>query len=368
MPRSFGGRPPLNFASDGLELITRDAAQATKALTGLLVRATAEDTLDVICGWGTSPSEERLSLPAGRSGFVGRVLESGCAAGEPIVAGNGAPLATTAPNAQVRYAVGAPVRPPGGFRGALCVGLADAPGDLAGTIWLVESYARAAALLLHDGRGLGSILASSRHDALTGCLNYAAIHSEVEREIARSARYGDPLSCCFVDLDRFKEVNEQSGHLRGSRVLAEVAAVLREGVRVHDSVGRYGGDEFIVLLPNTELGAAHALAARLRESITSATTARGDERLDASIGVAQWRPGTTADELLAAADAVLRCAKRDGGGQVVSASDAAAGAERSAMGAGDAAARGLAAASRGPAGNRSRGLTARDELQRVGSS
>ena len=68
---------------------------------------------------------------------------------------------------------------------------------------------------------------------------------------SRSTRYGHPVSCCFIDLDRFKALNEERGHLFGSRVLADVAAALRASLRIGDSVGRYGGDEFIVLLPHT---------------------------------------------------------------------------------------------------------------------
>ena len=185
-------------------------------------------------------------------------------------------------------------------------------------------YARLASLCLNDRGALDGLLAAARLDPLTGCLNYAAIRGELEREIDRCARHGRGLSCCFIDLDRFKQINDAHGHPEGNRVLADIAAVLRAGIRSGDSVGRYGGDVFIVLLPDTNRAAARALAARLRARIGGCTLNHGHEPVDASVGVAQWRIGTTADELIVAADEALRAAKRAGGGTVVTAGGVAA--------------------------------------------
>ena len=192
-----------------------------------------------------------------------------------------------------------------------------------------------ASMCLHDAGTLDGLLAAARLDALTGCLNYAATHAELEREIRRCARHRRAMTCCFIDLDRFKLVNDRHGHPQGSRVLAEVAAALRAGVRVGDSVGRYGGDEFVVLLPDTDRDAAHTLTERLRATICTTTVAGGHEPLDASIGLAQWRAGMTAEDLLAVADDALRTAKREGGGRVVVGGDVATGAGRGVAGGGD---------------------------------
>ncbi len=108
----------------------------------------------------------------------------------------------------------------------------------------------------------------------------------------------------------------------------KVAAILGAAVRSGDTVGRYGGDEFIVVLPDTDSGAAQALAERLRSRIRTAKLTGGPETLDASIGVAQWRRGATGAELVSAADDALRAAKLAGGGDVVTAGDVAAGAGR----------------------------------------
>src|SRR5581483_2883037 len=103
-----------------------------------------------------------------------------------------------------------------------------------------------------------------------------------------SARHERTLSVAFIDLDGFKQVNDHHGHPQGSRLLAKIATILRSDVRIGDSVGRYGGDEFIVLLPDTDAAAAHQLADRLRTRLCAMTIDRGSERLNASIGVAAW--------------------------------------------------------------------------------
>ena len=298
-------------------------------MTGLLVASTeAADQLDVLCTCGTAPRTDRLSLSARSSGFAGRVLESGCAVGEPIDAKTNSYLATAASGARASYAAGAPIGSPGGPRGALCVGLPGRPPDPTTTLWVIESYARLASLCLHDRGALGGLLAAARLDGLTGCLNHAAIRTELEREIERCTRHQRTVSCCFVDLDRFKQINDRYGHVHGSRVLADIAAILRAGVRSGDTVGRYGGDEFILVLPDTDLDAAHALAARLRAQIRGSKWTEGYEPLDASIGVAQWQAGTTAAALLATADEALRRAKLEGGGAVVTAGGVAARTDR----------------------------------------
>ena len=211
----------------------------------------------------------------------------------------------------------------------MCVGFATVPAeDPAIVLWLVERYAGLASLCLHDAGMLERWLAAPQLDELTGCLSYAAIRAELDREIGRSERHGLSLSCCFIDLDRFKSVNDRHGHLQGNRVLADVAKVLRGALRICDTLGRYGGDEFVAILPDTGQSAACVLANRLRSTISTTTPDGANEPLDASVGVAQWRPHQTAEELLAAADKALLNAKAAGGGTVVRARDMVAGAPR----------------------------------------
>ena len=298
------------LAAGEFGLITRDlGTRAGAETTVLALRDGANGPTEVVSAWDAEPGPDNLPRPPLAGGFVGRVLDSEHSAVEPIAAG-----------ARLTHAAGAPVRTPDGTAGALCAAF-SAPPDVALTLWLVESYARLAALCLHDPNVLDGLLEEARRDALTGCLSYGAVHQELIREIRRSARHGRSLSCCFIDLDRFKAVNDRHGHLHGSRVLASVAAALREGVRDGDTLGRYGGDEFLVLLPDTDEAAAFVLAERLRARIAAAKPGGTKSTIDASIGVAQWLPGSSAEEMLAAADDALRSAKALGGGAAFRASD-----------------------------------------------
>ena len=311
-------------------LITRGIAIRTGAETGVLAVFNQADRLvQVLSCWGASAGEGRVpgSLSEG-GGFVGRVLESGHAVGLPIDPDLDPTLGTPASGARLVSAAGAGIRPPGGPPGALCVGFSSRPVDEALTLWQVESYARLASLCLHEAGMLDGLLAAAHLDGLTSCLNYAAVRAELDREISRSERHGGTLSCCFIDLDHFKHVNDRYGHLHGNLVLAEVAAILRHAVRAGDTIGRYGGDEFLAILPDANEAAACVLGERLRSTIHNARPRVSNERLGASIGVAQWRSGSTADEMLGAADAALLRAKDSGGGIVVGAGDIAGRARR----------------------------------------
>ncbi len=322
-----------SLAGSELGLITRDLALRAEAQTALLAVVDPDHGLvHVVCFSGAAHQGARLPatcLAEGRD-FVGRVLESGHAAVEILDPEYDQSLGLTTSGPPLRYAAGAPVRPPSGPRGALCIGYSTAPlhRDPSLTLWLVERYAGLAELCMHDEGVLDGLLAAARVDGLTGCLNHSAIRAELERELERSVRNHRPVSCCFIDLDRFKQVNDDFGHPRGSELLAEVAAALRSAMRLGDTLGRYGGDEFVAILPDTEQRAAIALAERLRSTISTTALTGAHEPLGASIGVAQARPGYTADELLAAADDALRSAKSAGGGLVVGAGDVAAGAGR----------------------------------------
>jgi diguanylate cyclase (GGDEF)-like protein len=311
------------LAAGELGLITRDVVARTGAQVGLLAAwDPADRLLHVICESGVQRADGQRLPVDGELGFVGRVLESGRATVEPVDSGRDLNLGVSV--AGVRYAAGAPVGPPGGPPGALCLGFRAAPLDWDLTLWVLEGYARLASLCLHDANVLEGLLTAARIDGLTGCMSYPAVRSELHREIARCARNGRPMSVCLIDVDRFKRVNERYGHAQGSRVIAGVAAVLRDGVRISDTLGRYGADEFLALLPDTDQTAACWLAERLRSTIF--TTLRGaTEPLGASIGVAQWKPGTTADELLAAAESALLGAQQAGGGAVLGELDIAGG-------------------------------------------
>jgi diguanylate cyclase (GGDEF)-like protein len=118
------------------------------------------------------------------------------------------------------------------------------------------------------------------HDGLTGCLTHGAFHDRLAAEVERAARHRRPISVVLVDLDHFKKVNDDLGHLAGDELLRTVGTVLRDGLRVGDEAGRLGGDEFAVLLPETTLDGAITLAERRLHEL-------GEREISATFGVAQ---------------------------------------------------------------------------------
>src|SRR5438874_3656250 len=149
------------------------------------------------------------------------------------------------------------------------------------------------------------------HDPLTTVLNARAFASQVAQELGRNRRYGRPLALIYLDLDDFKNVNDAHGHATGDAVLRLVADAMRSAVRQADVVGRLGGDEFGVLMPETDGDVAHAAANRLVSGIR--TVFRGTPSVTASVGVVAVS-GTEAgtDELLRKADQAMHAAKRGG--------------------------------------------------------
>jgi diguanylate cyclase (GGDEF)-like protein len=159
------------------------------------------------------------------------------------------------------------------------------------------------------------------HDALTGVWNRGAIMETLEREISRSGREGASLGVLITDLDHFKSINDSYGHLAGDRVLCEVTARMLAGIRTYDAVGRYGGEEFLILLPGCNRSEAAENAERLRGAIVQqpVETDSGPLKITLSIGgvaTGDW-PGNTASQILHLADSALYRAKEEGRNRVV---------------------------------------------------
>lgn len=159
----------------------------------------------------------------------------------------------------------------------------------------------------------------ARTDPLTGLLNRRSLMEEVEKELVRARRQDAPCAFLFVDLDNFKEVNDQMGHRAGDQLLQAVAERIRQVVRRPDVVGRLGGDEFGVLLPDSDGAGAQAVAARLLAALEVPVALFGQAVVpQASIGVALFPDhACDAEELLARADMAMYRAKREGGGRAV---------------------------------------------------
>lgn len=152
-------------------------------------------------------------------------------------------------------------------------------------------------------------------DALTILFNRRAIIRELQKEVQRSERYGSKLSVSILDVDHFKSINDTYGHAIGDEVLRQVAHQLREGVREPDIVGRYGGEEFIIVLPNSDSIAAGEQADRICKHMSSTTLQVKEHvvQVTLSIGIAQMRHGEdTWDILLNRADNAMYAAKDKG--------------------------------------------------------
>ncbi len=159
----------------------------------------------------------------------------------------------------------------------------------------------------------------ARRDPLTGCCNRRPFDDMLERESLRSARTGAPFALAYVDLDRFKEVNDAYGHAVGDAVLVHVAGVMRAALRGVDDIARLGGDEFALLLPGADEDAAEEALRRVatRLDASPARTGAGDLWQTVSVGAAVSRGEMTPTELMLAADEALYASKNAGRNQVV---------------------------------------------------
>jgi diguanylate cyclase (GGDEF)-like protein len=179
-----------------------------------------------------------------------------------------------------------------------------------------ESVSQAAPVLANL-RNLAVAEIRAATDGLTGLPNKRAVTDALKRTFAQAAMTKVPLALLLLDLDHFKQVNDQYGHAAGDQVLAGVGAALRSVLRARDFAGRNGGEEFAVLLPDTDIPAALEIAERVRAAIAEVTLPGIDVPVTVSVGVAGF-PGhaSTLERLDRLADAALYVAKRQGRNRV----------------------------------------------------
>lgn len=155
-------------------------------------------------------------------------------------------------------------------------------------------------------------------DALTGLLNRFGLQRVLAREHAEARRYARPLSCLMIDVDNFKTINDSFGHNAGDEALQQIAAILTDAVRRSDMVCRFGGEEFLVLLPETDLEGAHALAEKIRETAAERVFGFRDATfsLTVSVGVTTLCHDESGNDMTARADVCLYHAKERGRNRV----------------------------------------------------
>jgi diguanylate cyclase (GGDEF)-like protein len=192
-------------------------------------------------------------------------------------------------------------------------------GFAVGHVALMIVFALPFVILLQRSFRHAQLAGEARIDAKTGLLNAATWQREAHTEVTRAVRTGTPLAVAMIDIDHFKSVNDTYGHLAGDAVLASISAAMRGMLRDYDLVGRFGGEEFTVLLPHTLTSEAREIAERLREKLAMIITPVTDGtesvplRITVSIGIASLQDSRRdLEDLLAAADAALYQAKQSG--------------------------------------------------------
>jgi diguanylate cyclase (GGDEF)-like protein len=185
---------------------------------------------------------------------------------------------------------------------------------------LLESMINQIAIVLENALAHEKVAQLSITDTLTGTYNRRYLSQRLEEEFRISHRHHSPLSALVIDIDHFKRINDEFGHQIGDEALVAVAHTLKENVRESDMLARFGGEEFVVILPHTTQKDAMLVAEKLRLAIASRTIASmGDHKITISIGVATMPDliVDSSDELLGMADRALYLAKEQGRNRVV---------------------------------------------------
>lgn len=250
-------------------------------------------------------------------GLIGRVARSGetafvrdyavdASAGSPVLEGSVSAAALPIFYAEQLY-------------GVLYVESAELRGFTEDDLQLLGTLADLISSAVHNAISYQRAQEQAMTDGLTGIRTHRFFMETLNAEWKRSTRAGRPFSIVLIDLDRFKFVNDFYGHLEGDLVLQRVARILEQTCRRSDVVARYGGDEFVVLMPETNIEQARQLAAKLRQIVASDDLLR-EKNIGGSFGVASFPVhGSTPQELIQLADSSMYLSKRQGGNAVSSA-------------------------------------------------
>ena len=303
--REISSRRPL---TEILDAVTSGAAEILGGVPVALILAEAGTARRLSVASTSGAQGHRLADPDGPHSEAREAMSSGTMLLRPV-----------SPAAPERGTViAAPFQVTGEMAGSLVAQLPGPPGSYAEQRDQLAAFAQQVSLALTDARTVEAVR-EAHHDPVTGLPNRGLFLKIFNRVLASRTAATEPTSVLFIDLDRFKAVNDSLGHEAGDQLLAAVAGRIRSCVRASDTTARLGGDEFAVLLHNSPVEAATTVGNRIIATVKEAFRISGrDIFIGASIGVAISREASTnSDDLLNKADVAMYRAKKVGPGKVV---------------------------------------------------
>jgi diguanylate cyclase (GGDEF)-like protein len=301
-----------------LDAATSAIPAAEKGTLHLVAKDTGQLEMRAFIGY-TDPRIRKLSIP-GSHGYVVRALQTRTpqlihdVQTTPLVNLEGQIPEIRA----IRSAIAAPLLLEKNALGALSLESSAKSAFTNDDVRVLVSFAVMATAAIRNAQLHAEVQKLAITDALTGLYNRRGLFELGRHEIERTRRFGHPLSTIWVDVDNFKHINDTYGHQIGDRVLKTVAEFLNKNTRDVDILGRYGGDEFAILLPETELSVAYTVAGRLRQQIADAHVLVDEAPVEVSVsvGVSQVTKDEGLEPLLKRADTAMYEAKQAGGNQV----------------------------------------------------
>ncbi len=312
LARAAGALKESLDLSEALTAICREAAAILDADNAAVYRGTAREGVTLEAAWNFPPELLGTRFPPGVD-MAGKAVEIG----RSVLTNEYQRIASPPPGApfvHVQGCLAVPLRWDGQIRGVLTASYTRPYPVTSDHLKILEPFAELVAAAYRNASEIAGLARAAHTDSLTGCLNHAAMHKAIEREIGRSTRSGRPLALALIDLDDFKQINDERGHLGGDEVLRAVGLALRQSIRPYDAVARYGGDEFAIIAADATEASVADLARRALARISAAIAASdgGRPATRATAGVAEWAPGMTVVDLIQQADQALLLGKLDG--------------------------------------------------------